>query len=392
VEFSRRTAWDRRPNRIALRTESLKAQGAELIDLTETNPTKCGFDYPERELLDALRTAELRRYCPDPLGLRTARDALAAQWRQDGAPVELRQLILCSGTSEAYAYLFKLLCEPGDNVLAPSPSYPLFEFLAGLESVSLGSYPLRFAGEWSIDIPALVEAFDERTKAVLAINPGNPTGSFLKESEFESASALCAERGCALVIDEVFSDYGFGEGPGRLRTVAGRDSPALTFVLSGLSKKAGLPQLKIGWICASGPERLREEALSRLEIISDTFLSSSTLVQSALPRLLELAPAMQHQIRRRIIANRSVLIGQQRSTSAWSVLPSEGGWSALLRLPDAADEESLCLALLDRGVIVQPGYFFDFPSGKFLVLSLIAPPEAFARGVPAVCSALPRTT
>ncbi len=387
MEFSRRTGWDRRPNRIALRAESLKARGGELIDLAETNPTKCRFDYPERELLAAL-SSELRSYDPDPRGLPIARAALAAQWQRDGAPVEPRQLLLCSGTSEAYAYLFKLLCEPGDNVLAPSPSYPLFEFLAGLESVNLASYPLRFAGEWAIDIPALAEAFDKRTRAVLAINPGNPTGSFLKESEFELLSALCAERGCALICDEVFSDFGFGEARGRVRTVAGRETASLTFALSGLSKKAGLPQLKIAWLCASGPERLWEEALARLEIIADTYLSSSTVVQSALPRLLELAPTMQQQIRGRIVDNRSVLFTQRPSDSRWSVLPSEGGWSAVVRLPDEADEESLCLALLDRGVIVQPGYFFDFPRGKFLVLSLLVPSETFARGVQALCSLL----
>jgi len=208
--FSGRTAWDRRPNRIALRTAALKAQGNQLIDLAQTNPTQCSFDYPERELSDALSTAELRRYCPDPKGLKAAREALASRGFAGGGQVNPEQIILCSGTSDAYSYLFKLLCNPGDNVVVPRPSYPLFEFLADLESVNLRAYPLRFAAEWAIDFAALQDAFDDRTRAVLVINPGNPTGAFLKLFELDALSELCVKRGCALICDEVFSDYGFG--------------------------------------------------------------------------------------------------------------------------------------------------------------------------------------
>jgi alanine-synthesizing transaminase len=373
---------------MALRTEALRGRGAELIDLAETNPTRCGFAYPERELAAALSCAEVGRYEPDPKGMSAAREALASRWRRDGVGAGPEQIVLCSGTSEAYAYLFKLLCDPGDNVLVPRPSYPLLEFIAALESVNLRPYPLQFAGEWQIDLGALAEAFDQRTKAVLAINPGYPTGSFLKGAELDSLSALCAERRCALICDEVFSDYAVGESPERVATVLGRASPALTFALSGLSKKAGLPQAKIAWLGASGPEQVWREALARLEIIADTYLSSSPVLQSALPRLLELADGMQQQIRRRLIENRSALLAGRPSAARWSVLPSEGGWSSILRLAEDSDEESICLELLDRGLIVQPGYFFDFPRGKFLVLSLIVPRQSFDRGLEILASTI----
>ena len=379
--FSGRTAWDRRLNRIALRTAALKAQGNQLIDLAQTNPTQCSFDYPERELSDALSTAELRRYCPDPKGLKAAREALASRGFAGGGQVNPEQIILCSGTSDAYSYLFKLLCNPGDNVVVPRPSYPLFEFLADLESVNLRAYPLRFAAEWAIDFAALQDAFDDRTRAVLVINPGNPTGAFLKLFELDALSELCVKRGCALICDEVFSDYGFGGALDRVPTLVGRPTDALTFALSGLSKKGALPQLKIAWLCASGPDSLRLEALARLEIICDTYLSSSTILQSALPRLLELADRMRPQVRDRVVENRSLLLARRPARASWSVLPSEGGWSAILRLPDESDEDAVCLRLLDRGVIAQPGYFFDFPSGKFLVVSLLVPREAFSQGL-----------
>jgi len=386
VDFSRRTNWDRRLNRLAAQAEALEACGRELIDLTSTNPTQCGFDYPP-ELAAIFGCAEVKTYRPDPKGLSAARQALAERRLSEGIQVDAENILLCSGTSEAYGYLLKLLCDTGDNVLVPRPSYPLLDYLARLESVELKAYPLHFAGEWAIDFAALSEALDERTRAVIAINPGNPTGAFLKQAELDSLAVLCAERRCALVADEVFSDYGFDGASDRVRTVLGRDSPALTFALGGLSKK-GLPQAKVAWLCAAGPPKLRDEAMARLELIADTYLAGSTIAQSALPRLLELAPAIQQQIRARIIANRNALLGRRPRRAVWDVLPAEGGWSAIIRLPAQADEERICLEMLERGLKVQPGYFFDFPKGKFLVLSLIVPPSAMLRGSEILAGAL----
>ncbi len=386
MDFSRRTNWDRRFNRLAAQAEALEARGRELIDLTSTNPTQCGFDYPP-ELAAVFGCAEVNTYQPDSKGLSAARRALAERSLLEGVPVGAENIILCSGTSEGYGYLLKLLCDAGDNVLVPRPSYPLLDYLARLESVELKAYPLDFAGEWAIDFAALSEALDERTRAVIAINPGNPTGAFLKPAELDSLAALCAERGCALVADEVFSDYGFGEASDRVRAVLGRKSPALTFALGGLSKK-GLPQAKVAWLCAAGPPELRDEAMARLELIADTYLASSPIAQSVLPRLLELAPAIQQQIRARIIGNRQALLARRPRRAVWDLLPAEGGWSAIIRLPAEADEDRICLDLLERGLKVQPGYFFDFPRGKFLVLSLIVPPSAMVRGIEILAAAL----
>jgi len=386
VDFSRRTNWDRRLNRLAAQEKALEARRRELIDLTSTNPTECAFDYPP-ELAAVFVSAEVNTYQPDPKGQSTARQALAERGLAQGVQVDAENIMLCSGTSEAYGYLLKLLCDAGDNVLVPRPSYPLLDYLARLESVELKAYPLDFAGEWSIDFAALSEALDERTRAVIAINPGNPTGAFLKRAELDSLAALCAERGCALVADEVFSDYAFGGASDRVPAVLGRDSPALTFTLGGLSKK-GLPQAKVAWLCAAGPPKLRDEAMARLELIADSYLAGSTIAQSALPRLLELASAIQRQIRERILGNRALLVCWRPPGARWSVLPSEGGWSAVIRLPDEADEEEISLHLLERGLKVQPGYFFDFPRGKFLVLSLIVPPSAMVRGLEILVGAL----
>ena len=387
MDFSWRTNWDRRLNRLAAQEKALAAHRRELIDLTSTNPTQCAFDYPP-ELAAVFFSAEVNTYRPDPKGQSAARQALAERGLAVGVQVDAENIMLCSGTSEAYGYLLKLLCDAGDNVLVPRPSYPLLDYLARLESVELKAYPLEFAGEWSIDFAALSEALDERTRAVIAINPGNPTGASLKRAELESLAALCAERGCALVADEVFSDYAFGEASDRVPAVLRRDSPALTFALGGLSKK-GLPQAKVAWLCAAGPPKLKDEAVARLELIADSYLAGSTIAQSVLPRLLELAPAIQRQIRDRILGNRALLVCRRPPGARWSVLPSEGGWSAVIRLPDESDEEEITLHLLERGLKVQPGYFFDFPRGKFLVLSLIVPPAAMVRGLEILVGALP---
>ncbi|MGA9524530.1 MAG: pyridoxal phosphate-dependent aminotransferase [Myxococcaceae bacterium] len=375
--FSRRTGWNREVNRLGARLEQLRAEGRPLLDLAESNPTRVGLHPAPEALLQALSSPELVHYEPDPRGLRSAREALARK-----GLLSPESLLLTASTSEAYAWLFKLLCDPGDDVLIPTPSYPLFEFLTGLESVGTRAYPLRFDGEWHIDLASLEEAAGPRTRAVLVVNPGNPTGAYLKRSELEALWELCARHDWALLSDEVFSPYGVQPAPpDRVTQAATPDARALTFSLGGLSKMAGLPQLKLGWIITSGPAELREEALARLELVADSYLSVNAPVQLGVPSLLELAEEVQQRIRARVEANRAMLGRHATREKSWSLLPSEGGWSALIRVPARFDEEALCLQLLDEGVIVQPGYFFDFPEGRWIVLSLLPEERVFAEGI-----------
>ncbi|MHB8877943.1 MAG: pyridoxal phosphate-dependent aminotransferase [Myxococcaceae bacterium] len=386
--FSRRTAWSRRLNPLSARLEALRREGREVLDLTLSNPTRCGFSYPEPEILRALADPAALRYEPDPFGQPAARAAVSTHLSRGGAEVAPGELVLTASTSEAYAWLFKLLCDPGDEVLVPAPSYPLFDFLTGLEAVEPRAYPLRFDGAWHLDAGEVAALVGERTRAVLVVNPGNPTGAFLKEGELAALNALCAARGLALICDEVFSDYGIGGSPERVRTVAGRKAPCLTFSLGGLSKAAGLPQLKLGWIALSGPAALKDEARARLELIADCYLSVNTPVQRALPQLLPLGRRVQAQLRERVVRNRAALLAARHGSAAWSVLPSEGGWSAVLRIGEQPGEQARCLSLLERGVLVHPGHFFDFPGGAWLVLSLIVPPGVFDRALGVLAPAL----
>ena len=375
--FSHRTSWTRAPNALALRREALERAGAALIDLTESNPTRC-FDYPQAELADAFARAPLVPYRPEPFGLPEAREALA---RELGGQLPPESLILTASTSEAYAYLFKLLCDPGDRVLVPRPSYPLFEFLAGLEGVELASFELLAEADFGIDLESLERAATPLTRAVLLVHPGNPTGQFLKRAEWASLSRLCADHGWAVICDEVFLDYGRGEDPDRLGSLALEPTEALTFVLSGLSKRCGLPQVKLGWLSVHGPAADVRESYARLELIADTYLSVGTPVQAALPRLLEIGAGLREAIRARVADNRAVLAAAIPTDAPISLVASEGGWSALLRLPEHADEEAVCAQLLDAGVVVQPGYFYDFPRRRYLVVSLLPRPEVFADGI-----------
>ncbi|MBI3181886.1 MAG: pyridoxal phosphate-dependent aminotransferase [Myxococcales bacterium] len=379
MAFSRRTGWDRRPNPLAERLEALRRTGVPLVDLTESNPTRCELEYP-KQLLDALAAPEAMAYEPDPRGLLTAREAICRHLAGQGAQVEPDQVLITASSSEAYAFLFKLLCDPGDEVLLPSPSYPLFDFLTGLESVQPRPYVLSFEGRWRLHASLLAEAAGPRSRAVLSVSPGNPTGSFLHRAELAELAALCAERGWALIVDEVFADYGFGEDPERVGSVAGLELPALTFSLGGLSKSACLPQLKLSWLVASGPKEQVGEAMDRLEVVADTYLSVATPVQHALPGLFSRTAGVREQLKARIAENRALLEKARPPGASWSVQESEGGWYAVLRIPAEPGEEKVCLALLDRGVVVHPGFFYDFPRGAHLVVSLIPPPAAFARG------------
>jgi aspartate/methionine/tyrosine aminotransferase len=378
--FSDRTRFDLRPNRLAERLAARRAAGQQVLDLTQSNPTRAGLPEP-KDLLAPLANDAARRYEPVPLGLPEARAAVARDFERRGFPLDPDRVVLHASTSEAYGFLFKLLCDPGDEVLVPRPGYPLFDFLAGLESVRPRSYALRYDGEWHLDESAVRGALTPRTRAIVAVSPGNPTGAYLKQDELERLLALGAGRGVALVVDEVFADYSLREDARRAAGVA-RDAGALAFALGGLSKSCGLPQLKLAWTAVVGPEALRREALARLELVADTYLPVSTPVQVAAPQLLARRAELQAPIRARIALNLAALRRALGPASPATLLEPEGGWSAILRVPATCSEEERVLRLLERhGVLVHPGYFFDFPSEAYLVLSLLPPPAEFLEGV-----------
>jgi len=348
---------------------------AKVLDLTESNPTRAGFVYPKREILDALADPAALRYDPAPRGLLSAREAVSRYYAERGIQVPASCIVLTASTSEAYAYLFKLLTNPGDEVLVPRPSYPLFEFLARLESTVLKQYPLRYDGAWHIDFDALEGAVTARTRAVVVVNPNNPTGSFVKRDEEQYLAEFAARHGLAILNDEVFADYAFADDDSRAATFP---DAAQVFTMSGLSKIAGLPQMKLGWIAAGGPGH--EESLEQLEWIADTYLSVATPVQIALPRLLECAAGIRGQIRERTAANLACLKESCRGSPV-STLNTEGGWSAILQVPRTRSEEEWAMTLLgERDVLVQPGFFYDFESEAFLVVSLLTEPTTFTEG------------
>jgi hypothetical protein len=307
---------------------------------------------------------------------------VAAYYAEIGASVDTGSLFLTTGTSEAYSQVFKLLADPGDEVLVPTPGYPLLDVLTGLEAVRLASYPLvhREASGWSIDLEGLRTSISTRTRAIVVVSPNNPTGSFLKRKELAACNALCREFGLALIVDEVFSDYGRGTDPARVRTAAG-NGEALTFTLNGFSKMVGLPQLKLGWIRVSGPPPLAAQACERLAFVADAFLSVSAAVQHAAPAVFRQRPGVQEQINRRLSENARVLEECVAGIRSCSVLDREGGWYAIVRIADEMSDEELAVRLLrEDGVLVHPGYFYDFPAGSFLVLSLLPPAGAFRTG------------
>lgn len=384
--FSARTAFPRAWNPLAQALAERRARGLPLLDLTESNPTRVGLPTPDPGVLDR---PDAFGYSPEPLGLLAAREAIARWVAARGASVSPEHLLLTASTSEVYGWLFKLLCEPGDNVLVPAPSYPLFEYLTRLEGVETRPYRLPRAHGFGLDVDEVAGALDACTRAVLVVNPGNPTGHYLHEGELSALAEVCAREGLALVSDEVFSDFAWDEEPDRVPTVAGRALPCLTFALSGLSKVAGLPGLKLGWTHVGGPAGLRDEALARLELVADTYLSVGTPVQLALPELLEHAPRFQEALLARVRENRRALLAARPARASWDVLPAHGGWNAVLRIPREPGEEATCLELLEAGVLVQPGYFYDFAGGAYLVLSLLPPPAVFTEALGVLARVLP---
>lgn len=360
--FSRRGAAERGLNALAARRAELEGRGVALVDLTNTDPTRCG-------LSPVLELPPVSRYEPSPLGLEVAREAIA--------PGDASRVALTASTSEAYAWLLTLLCDDGDAVLVPRPGYPLLDSIAAYAGVRLESYALRDEGEhWALDVPVLLDAASSRTRAVVVVSPANPTGHVLADAELDALAAACAERGWALLVDEVFLDTA-RHGPG----VAGRALPCLTFSLGGQSKACGLPQAKLAWTRVSGPAALVEEALHRLEALGDTFLSVGSAVMLGAPKLLEAGVAFRSAVRARVEENHARLLASRRANASWDVRPVRGGWAQVIRLPASPGEDAVCLRALDAGVVVQPGWFYDFPSGAWLVLSLLSPPDEFARGL-----------
>jgi alanine-synthesizing transaminase len=380
--FSTRVPADRTPNRLATAVRNAKASGRDLLDLTVTNPTRCGFDYPA-DILTSLGKPAGRDYIAAPFGLETAREAIAADYARRGMKIDPHRIVLTSSTSEAYSVLFKLLCEPAGSVaLVPAPSYPLFEHLTRLDGVLAVPYRLEYHGRWWIDLESVKAGLAvPNARVVLAVSPNNPTGSALAKHEADELLWGCARAGAALILDEVFADYSLTDR--LIDPLTSIDSSAvLAFRLGGLSKSAGLPQVKLGWVAVSGPAPLVEEALDRLELICDTYLSVSTPVQAAAAELIVRGAAVRDQVAARIRANQATLRSLGAAAPSVEVLEADGGWSAVVRVPAGRSEEEIVLNLLEEaGVLVHPGFFFDFPREAYLVLSLLPPPNLFGAGV-----------
>lgn len=361
------------PNRLAEAVAHRRASGQPLLDLTESNPTRVGLAYPP-ELLAPLAGHEALSYDPQPFGRAAAREAVSDDYARRAVSVPPAHVCLAASTSEAYAWLFKLLCDPDDRVLVPRPSYPLFEHLTALECVEASPYELEREGHWRIDVDALARQVDERTKAVLVVSPNNPTGSVLQRDELDALAAVCADRDLVLIGDEVFADYPLD---GALPAPSVLQQPVATAVsLGGLSKSVGLPQVKVAWLAVGGPASAN--VMAGLEIVADTFLSVSTPAQVALPALLQDGAAVREAIRARIARNLQALRAAVAGAPAMTLLPPAGGWCAVLQVPAVRSEESLVLALVEHdGVLVHPGYFFDFPGEAFVIVSLLPSPEVF---------------
>jgi aspartate/methionine/tyrosine aminotransferase len=374
MRFSQRTDWNLEESELAQAHRLRLEAGLPIADLTASNPTRCGFNY-SRDLLEALNNPGALDYDPQPRGSLRARQAICSYYASHGAKVDPNQVILTTSTSEAYSFLFRLLCDPGSEVLIPQPGYPLFDFLARLDDVRLKAAPLVYNDGWQIDIEGLRQAITAETRAIVVVHPNNPTGHFSKGWEVEELGRICLELDLSLIVDEVFLDYGF-ESAG-MSFAAGIEGVA-AFVVNGLSKIAGLPQMKVAWIVATGPERVK--AVDRLEVIADTFLSVNTPVQCALPAWLDGRVEIQRQIRERVAGNLAELDRQLAALPEVQRLKVEAGWYAVLRIPALRADEETVLELLERGVWVHPGYFFGMPASGWLVVSLLAEDGEFSTG------------
>jgi alanine-synthesizing transaminase len=377
--FSQRTKWQLSPNRLTIALAAVRASGVPLLDLTISNPTRAGLQYNAQAILNALQNPDSLLYDPQPKGLLSARQEVVRYYQDDhGISLDPEQIVLTTSTSEAYSYLFRLLCNPQEEILVPKPSYPLLDFLGDLQDVRLVPYSLEYADGWFIDFASLIGTITPETRAILLVHPNNPTGSYLREEELQRLNVICRERKLALIVDEVFLDYPFSGKPAR--SFAG-NVDALTCTLSGLSKISALPQMKIAWVAVSGPEALSTPAMERLEVIADTYLSLSAPAQHALPVLLDQRHSIQPQVLQRVRENRANLDSLLAQQTACELLHADAGWTAVLRTPSRVSDEDLAIRLLrEHHVLVHPGHFYDFPPDGYLVLSLLTPVPEFREG------------
>jgi aspartate/methionine/tyrosine aminotransferase len=378
--FSERTNWKLTRNRLTVALDEARASGARVLDLTISNPTRAGLRYDKPLILQSLASPQAMDYDPQPKGLPSALAAVAAYYQgAHGIHLDPEQLVLTTSTSEGYSFVFRLLCNPGDELLVPKPSYPLFEFLADLQDVKLIPYPLIYDHGWQMDFPSLEKVVTKRTRGVVIVHPNNPTGSYVQAQERESLDRFCREHGLALIADEVFLDYAHDRCT---RQSFATNDDVLTFTLSGISKISALPQMKVAWIATRGPVPEVEAAQARLEVIADTYLSMNAPIQWAVPALLEQRASIQQQLLDRVLTNLSELDRQLSTQKTCQRLTVEGGWYAVLRVPVTKTDEDLAVDLLRRkSVLVHPGHFYDFPSDGYLVLSLITPGNEFAEGI-----------
>jgi len=386
--FSRRTDWKLTPNRFTLAQRELKAAGVEVIDLTVSNPTQADLHYDAEAVLTAFVNPAVMAYDPQPKGLRSAREAVAAYYREqhEEFDVDPESVVLTTSTSEGYSYVFRLLCNPEDEILVPKPSYPLFEFLADLQDVKLVPYPLLYDHGWQIDFPSLYKSVNHHTRAVVVVHPNNPTGSYVSAQEQKELNDFCCEYNLSLVVDEVFLDYAHDGAP---RQTFATNHDTLTFTLSGVSKVSALPQMKLAWIVASGPAEQVTAAMARLEIVADTYLSMSTPMQLAAPVLLDQRTNIQPLLLDRVRDNLAELDRQLAGQQTCARLVLEGGWYAVLRVPATQSDEDLAVDILRKvNVLVHPGHFYDFASDGHLVVSLITPPSHFRKGIEQVLGLL----
>jgi alanine-synthesizing transaminase len=384
--FANRTNWNMAPNRLSEALAAHRAAGNPLLDLTVSNPTECGFHYDGPAILESLSNPASLVYEPNPKGLESARRAVCGYYAARRADVSVEDIFLTTSTSEAYSYVFRTLCNPGDELLIPQPGYPLFDFLADIQDVKLVRYPFVYEHGWQIDFHALEQAITPRTRGVIVVHPNNPTGNFTKPSEMANLNEICSAREIAIIADEVFLDFSLEENqPASFAKNAG----ALTFTMSGLSKICGLPQMKAAWLVVSGPPDWKREALARLEVIADTYLSINAPVQLALPVFLEQRDAFQKQLMARVRGNLAQLDRQLVRQRVCARLAVEGGWYAVLRVPATRSDEDLAIDLLTaKGVYVHPGLFYDFPSDGYLIVSLITREAIFTRAISSLLAPL----
>lgn len=382
--FSERTSWRLARNRFTQALEKVRAEGRTVLDLSASNPTRVGLHYESRAILGALASARSLDYDPQSRGLLEARQAVEEYYRDEHqvGGVDAERIVLTTSTSEGYSFVFRLLCNAGDELLVPKPSYPLFEFLADLQDVKLVAYELIYDHGWQMDFPSLENGVTGRTRGVVAVHPNNPTGSYVSPAEMQMLNSFCREHGLAVIADEVFLDYRLGDA--RHASFAG-NRDVLTFTLSGLSKISALPQMKVAWVVTGGPENEAAEAMGRLEVIADTYLSMNAPLQWALPTLLRQRKKIQGQLIERVKQNLAELDRQVATQKACTRLNAEGGWYAVLRVPATRSDEELAIELLrEKSVLVHPGHFYDFPRDGYLVLSLITAQKDFAEGLSAI--------